>query len=149
MHRLWLKSIVGCWIATIACTSPAQDSSRQENKTNAATEQLLTVPIGGYVVGGHAGPILKNPYEGDKQAIAQGRSLFDAMNCSGCHAPLGGGGMGPPLSDDDWIYGGEPGNIYLSVLQGRPNGMPAFQNLGSEVIWKLVSYIRTLNQHAR
>ena len=34
----------------------------------------------------------------------RGRRLYDAFNCVGCHAH-GGGGIGPPLMDDKWIYG--------------------------------------------
>jgi len=36
----------------------------------------------------------------------------------------GGGGMGPPLIHDKWIYGGEIQNIAATILQGRPNGIP-------------------------
>ena len=39
---------------------------------------------------------------------------------------MGGGGIGPPLMDDRWIYGSAPENIYASIVQGRPNGMPAW-----------------------
>src|SRR3954447_24524193 len=34
----------------------------------------------------------------------EGKRLFSWFNCSGCHAN-GGGGMGPALMDDKWIYG--------------------------------------------
>ena len=62
------------------------------------------------------------------------------MNCNGCHAPHGAGGMGPPLSDAEWIYGSEPAQIFLTVVQGRPNGMPSFaQALPEDDIWKLVA----------
>ncbi|HZV97857.1 MAG TPA: c-type cytochrome [Methylophilaceae bacterium] len=90
-------------------------------------------------------PNLRNPYQGDPKAVAQGQTLYSAMNCIGCHAPQGGGGMGPPLSDDVWIYGSEPAQVYLSIVQGRPNGMPSFAKaLPPEAIWQLVSYVRSL-----
>lgn len=106
--------------------------------------QLQRVPVSGL----HIGPPshMKNPYEGDKQAWMQGKKLFKAMNCSGCHAPGGGGGMGPPLSDNHWIYGGSPGQIYLSILHGRPNGMPQWgTTLPPQAIWELVTYVETLS----
>ena len=28
--------------------------------------------------------------------------------------------------DDKWIYGYEPEQIFATISQGRPNGMPAF-----------------------
>lgn len=88
-----------------------------------------------------------NPYAGDEQAIAAGGRHFAAFNCSGCHAPLGGGGMGPPLSDGAWIHGGAPGQIYLSIVHGRADGMPAWgAMLPEKTIWKIVAYIETLDR---
>src|SRR5690606_15804703 len=90
-------------------------------------------------------PAILNPLSGDPEAVAAGERHFAAFNCGGCHAPLGGGGMGPPLSDDAWIYGSEPAQIYLSILHGRPDGMPAWSSmLPRRTIWELVSYIETL-----
>src|SRR5437764_7001810 len=43
-------------------------------------------------------------FEGNAWHISQGQRLFAWMNCSGCHSH-GGGGMGPPLRDDEWRYG--------------------------------------------
>lgn len=94
------------------------------------------------------GPLLTtdvaNPYEGNAQAISEGKRLFDWYNCSGCHGH-GGGGMGPPLMDHTWIYGGEPANIFESILKGRPNGMPAWGRIPAHQIWQLVAYVRSLS----
>ncbi|MEX2497020.1 MAG: c-type cytochrome [Woeseia sp.] len=92
-------------------------------------------------------PNIENPYSGNEQAIAAGERHFAAFNCGGCHAPLGGGGMGPPLSDDAWIYGSEPAQVYLSIMHGRPEGMPAWSSmLPRRAVWELVAYIETLSQ---
>lgn len=92
-------------------------------------------------------PQITNPYSGDPQAIAAGERHYVAYNCAGCHAPMGGGGMGPPLSDDDWIYGGNPEQIYLSIMHGRPEGMPAWASmLPSKTAWQIVAYVETLPQ---
>ncbi len=89
---------------------------------------------------------VKNPYAGDPQAIAQGQKLYQAFNCVGCHFG-GGGGIGPPLMDRDWIYGGEPANIFQSIAQGRPNGMPAFGiMLPDDQIWILAAYVQSLSE---
>lgn len=107
--------------------------------------QLQHVPVSGL----HMGPAseLKNPYAGNRQAWMEGKKLFNAMNCAGCHAPGGGGGMGPALSDKVWIYGGSPGEIYLSILHGRPNGMPQWGTvLPPQAIWSLVTYVQTLSE---
>ncbi|HVL66492.1 MAG TPA: c-type cytochrome [Vicinamibacterales bacterium] len=85
------------------------------------------------------------PYQENAYGIAEGKRLFVAYNCNGCHAH-GGGGIGPPLMDDKWIYGSEPDQIYSTIAQGRPNGMPAFgAKVPSQHIWQLVSYVQTLS----
>ena len=76
----------------------------------------------------------------DPEQIAAGKQLFSAMNCAGCHFN-GGGGMGPPLMDNIWIYGDSIENIGASIREGRPNGMPAFRGfLPDEQIWQLAAY---------
>lgn len=54
--------------------------------------------------------------------------------------------MGPPLMDDEWIYGPQPENIFATIVQGRPNGMPAFgTRLSTTQVWQLASYIRSMS----
>lgn len=134
---------------TLGAAAQAQAQAIDPGKAPGA-EQLLRVPVGGTHIPLHANPQkLSNPYEGNSDAIVQGRTLFHSMNCVGCHGPQGGGAIGPPLSDRDWIYGSEPAQIYLSILQGRPNGMPSFAGaLPSDSIWKLAAYVATLSKPA-
>ena len=59
----------------------------------------------------------------------------------------GGGGMGPSLSDDIWIYRSSPANIYLDIVQGREAGMPAFgAMLPDRTVWELVAYIQSISE---
>ena len=88
---------------------------------------------------------LTNPLANDPAAARDGEQLYNSMNCAGCHGALGGGGIGPPFADEDWIYGGGPGQIFASVAQGRPNGMPSFGGrLPAESIWRIVSYVQSI-----
>ena len=85
------------------------------------------------------------PYEGNAWAISEGQRLYNWYNCSGCHFN-GGGGIGPPLMDDVWIYGSEPQNIHDTIVEGRPNGMPSFGgHIPDEQIWQIVAYVRSLS----
>jgi cytochrome c oxidase cbb3-type subunit III len=87
---------------------------------------------------------VKNEYEQNAQAISEGQKLYQNMNCVGCHAN-GGGGMGPALMDDKWIYGSDPQQIYATILQGRPNGMPSFAGkIPNQEVWKLTAYVRSV-----
>lgn len=88
-------------------------------------------------------------YERDAYDVAQGKTLFEKMNCMGCHGH-GGGGMGPALSDDYWIYGGQLVDIYHSIRDGRPNGMPFWRDrLTDTQIWQLASYVRSMGRYIR
>ena len=90
-----------------------------------------------------------NPYEENAYAVSQGKRLFRQYNCNGCHAS-GGGDSGPPLMDDKWIYGHEPANIYATIVQGRPNGMPSFGgHIPDDQVWQLAAYIRSMSGQLR
>jgi cytochrome c oxidase cbb3-type subunit 3 len=87
----------------------------------------------------------RNPYENNAYAQSEGQRLFGWYNCAGCHAN-GGGGMGPALMDDEWIYGSSPENVYATIIQGRPNGMPSFAGkIPTPQVWQLVTYVRSLS----
>ena len=91
----------------------------------------------------------RNPYDNAAYAVSQGQKLYQAFNCNGCHFN-GGGGIGPPLMDDKWIYGGEPANIVATILEGRPNGMPSFRGLIPETqAWQIAAYVRSLSGQLR
>jgi cytochrome c oxidase cbb3-type subunit 3 len=84
-------------------------------------------------------------YANNAQAISQGQQLFSWMNCVGCHAH-GGGGMGPPLMDDEWRYGGRIDQIAATIVEGRPNGMPSFRGkITDDQVWQLAAYVRSLS----
>lgn len=92
---------------------------------------------------------VSNPYEANAYGIAQGQRLYIWMNCTGCHA-YGGGAIGPPLMDEKWIYGADPENIFASIVEGRPNGMPSFRGkLSDQQVWQLVAYVQSLSGHVR
>ena len=86
-----------------------------------------------------------NPYGGSAWSTSEGQRLFSQMNCAGCHAN-GGGAIGPALMDDEWIYGSAPEQIFASIAEGRPNGMPSWKSaLTNQQIWELVAYVRSLS----
>ena len=88
---------------------------------------------------------VKNEYEENAYALSEGKRLFSSYNCNGCHAQ-GGGGMGPPLMDDEWIYGGRPEQIFSTIVEGRPNGMPSFRNKVPDFqVWQLSAYERSMS----
>lgn len=88
-----------------------------------------------------------NPLEGKADAIAAGRALFGKMNCAGCHAYDLTGGMGPDLTDGSWQYGAKPGEVYHTIAEGTPRGMPGWKDkMTVDEIWQVVAYIQSRKQ---
>ena len=90
-------------------------------------------------------PRVLSPYQENAWGMAEGKRLYSFFNCSGCHAN-GGGAIGPALTDDKWIYGAAPQQIYSTVVEGRANGMPAFGGrIPDQQVWQLVAYVQSLS----
>ena len=88
-------------------------------------------------------------YEQNAAAIAKGQQLYSWMNCVGCHHH-GGGGMGVPLMDGKWVYGGRIEQVAASIRDGRPGGMPAWQGrLTEQQIWQLAAFVRSMSGQLR
>jgi cytochrome c oxidase cbb3-type subunit 3 len=89
-------------------------------------------------------PVPQNSFDENAYAVSQGQQLFSSFNCVGCHAH-GGGGMGPALMDSKWLYGSTPQQIFASIVEGRPNGMPSFRGkIVDAQVWQLVAYVRSV-----
>ncbi len=88
---------------------------------------------------------LRNPYADNPSSIATGSQLFLLYNCYGCHGGRAGGGMGPSLRDSVWRYGSSDTQLFATISEGRPVGMPAWGGrIPEDQIWQLISYIRSL-----
>ena len=121
---------------------PAQDFSTEQPHGGAVITSALAPGLGQSRVttDARAAPYYNNP-----QAVAEGKRLYRAYNCSGCHSN-GGGGMGPALMDDQWIYGGRLEQIHQTLVEGRPNGMPAWGGkVPDEQLWQISAYVRSMS----
>jgi cytochrome c oxidase cbb3-type subunit 3 len=88
-------------------------------------------------------------FENNAYHINEGQRLYRWFNCNGCHA-AGGGDIGPALMDAQWRYGGSIEEIRASIVQGRPNGMPAFGGkIPDPQVWQIAAYVRALSGNVR
>jgi cytochrome c oxidase cbb3-type subunit 3 len=84
-------------------------------------------------------------YEESAYTVAEGKRLYQAYNCVGCHAQ-GGGAIGPALMDAEWIYGSSLEQIHSTIVQGRPNGMPSFAGkIPDYQVWEIAAYVRSMS----
>ena len=52
--------------------------------------------------------------------------------------------------DAQWIYGNQPQNIFSTIVEGRPNGMPSFRGrIATQQVWQLVAYVRSVGAIAQ
>ncbi|VAW76648.1 Cytochrome c oxidase (cbb3-type) subunit CcoP [hydrothermal vent metagenome] len=72
-----------------------------------------------------------------------------ATYCAACHGADGTGNIAlgaPDLTDDTWLYGGSPGVIRQSILNGRSGKMPAHRDfLGEDKVHLLATYVYSLS----
>jgi cytochrome c oxidase cbb3-type subunit III len=112
-------------------------------------DTLRFVAHGEYVQAGLVQPrdtlILRNPLQSSDEAVRTGAKLYISYNCIDCHGSEGSGAMAPAFTDGRWHYGGSQAEVYESIFQGRPDGMPAWGGLiDNASIWRLVAYVRSL-----
>ncbi|MET0385904.1 MAG: cbb3-type cytochrome c oxidase N-terminal domain-containing protein [Polyangiales bacterium] len=85
----------------------------------------------------------------DNAAVSAGRQAFNT-NCVACHGPKGEGSIGPNLTDESWLHGGAPSQIYTTVRDGVPaKGMPTWGAvLGGGGVRDVTAYLLTVrNSH--
>lgn len=78
--------------------------------------------------------------------IAGGQKLFTA-NCTACHGAAGQGMVGPNLTDDYWLHGGQVNQVFSTIKYGVPEkGMKSWKDdFSPKQIAQLASFIKTLH----
>lgn len=136
---------LGAALCLVGCDARDPGAGAGDAPSSAPSTAPPRIPGSALIPGGSAPAVtVANPYGSSPEAIRDGARLFDWYNCSGCHAG-GGGGMGPPLMDQTWIYGSRPANMFDVIVEGRPGGMPAFGGrIPEDQIWKIVAYVTSM-----
>ena len=80
-----------------------------------------------------------------QEARDMGKRLF-LTYCMQCHGSDAGGSRGfPNLTDDNWLWGGTPEQIRVSIANGRIGVMPTHAHLGDEKIDQVTTYVASLS----
>jgi cytochrome c oxidase cbb3-type subunit 3 len=81
----------------------------------------------------------------DATEIQNGKKIFE-LNCAACHGKAGEGTVGPNLTDEYWLHGGNISDIFKTIKYGWPEkGMKSWKDDFSPAqIAQLTSYIKTL-----
>ncbi|GGF98947.1 c-type cytochrome [Pontibacter amylolyticus] len=81
----------------------------------------------------------------DAAALESGKALY-IQNCAACHGQAGEGTVGPNLTDEYWLHGGDVNDIFKTVKFGVPSkGMVPWQGkLTKDQMLEVSSYILSL-----
>ena len=95
--------------------------------------------------GGGDEPTDLNAMIGNSVSIGKGKETYTA-NCAPCHGPQGQGTIGPNLTDNYWLHGGKPDQIFHTIVNGVPDkGMPAWGPiLGEQKARQLTAFIKSI-----
>jgi cytochrome c oxidase cbb3-type subunit III len=144
--RTLVFALLSCAGLLVSACEREERAFRPQNVADESDEKIALVPLSP----GGAGPVEARSgkgkdYEQNAHHLSQGKKFYGWFNCTGCHSN-GGGGSGPPLMDDVWIYGGSIENIVATIREGRPNGMPSFRGkIPDEQIWEIAGYVRSMS----
>lgn len=143
--RVLLPAALGAGLCVMLLTSCDREDRRFRDSppgnSPTAVVRLSSLQPGPGLMVSH----VDNEYEENAYSVAQGLRFYVWYNCNGCHA-MGGGGMGPPLMDAEWVYGSAPEQVYSTIMEGRPNGMPSWAGrIPESQVWQIVAYVRSMS----
>ena len=87
-----------------------------------------------------------NPFTGDADMAAEGRTLYFQVGCQGCHGGGGGGGMATSVIDDAWTFGSDDAVLFRLIKGEIPEQtMPTvYSVLEDDEVWKILAFIRSV-----
>jgi cytochrome c oxidase cbb3-type subunit 3 len=146
-----MRTAVAMLLFPVLALAACQREERDTRPQSALGSGEQPTPVTTLEPGGQRPPASDNKaasFEANAFHMSEGKRLFGWFNCSGCHAN-GGGGMGPALMDEKWIYGSSIESIHATIRDGRPNGMPRFgDKIPDDQIWELAAFVRSLSGNA-
>lgn len=88
---------------------------------------------------------MKNPFASDPTAVSAGKTLYE-QTCQSCHGAEATGDRGPALNGS-YKHGSQDTDLYQSIRMGIPGTqMPGFSFLPTDSVWKIITYLRTLDE---
>jgi len=155
-----MLALVTCWqlkcaavagLSLLASTLTACDRERRDTRVDppiaAALDHAAVMPGGRLGAPPEIDRALGKPFDNNAFSLSEGKRLYAWFGCRQCYGD-GEGGKGPPFVDGWWVYGPDMVSIFVSIRDGRPQGMPAFRDrLTTEQIWQVAGYIRTIGAY--
>ncbi|MBK7764513.1 MAG: c-type cytochrome [Bacteroidetes bacterium] len=104
-------------------SGPTQLEEYQNELVKADADKMAYLKLAGNLVDENTVKLVD-----DAVILADGQKIY-ATNCVACHGDKGQGGVGPNLTDANWIHGGSINDIFKTIKYGVPDkGMRAWQS---------------------
>lgn len=142
LYGFYLTIIVGCiylWRYHVSHSAPLSAEEYATAVANADEEVKEYLKKKGESVDENTVTLIK-----DAGQLAAGKAIF-LKSCVACHKEDARGDVGPNLTDDYWLHGGDIKSIFKTIRYGV-NAMPQWQNsYSNKEIAELASYVKSLH----
>lgn len=132
--------LLACFIVAgvvFALAQSANDAAAKTRRSGGYYSEILNAP-------GKA-QALHNPFEGNPNALAAGRKLFE-LRCAECHGSAAEGTRKAPSLRTPQVRDTAPGALFWVLTNGVVRrGMPVWSKLPEQQRWQIVTYLRSLN----
>jgi putative heme-binding domain-containing protein len=115
--------------------------------TNEVHYRMISLTVGLFaaaVVFGQSAQVVKNPKEGNADAIRSGTATYRAR-CTGCHGGEAKGAAGGSDLTRLWSEKGTDQTIFQSIRRGIPNTLKAHSFGPDDDAWNVMAYLKTLD----
>ncbi len=134
-----LFAVVYLWRYHVAYSAPLMKEEYEISVKKAEEEVKAYLAAQGEAIDENTVTYMSEPAD-----LAAGKQIYIAA-CVACHREDGGGLVGPNLTDDYWMHGGDMKSIFKTVKYGI-NAMPPWQaSYSNKQLAQVASYVKSLH----
>ncbi len=170
LSNSFIKIFIACFLLVPFSinASSAENTEAEAKSSDSSSVDILSMTPAEVVEKIPQGEI-KSPFvPTDAKVAEEGHTVFMETSCNGCHGGTGGGGMGPPLSNQRWVYGNDVDTLFRLITLGtielqakgytrkarenvrapmpaQASGAIVIESLTTERILKIINWIQSLH----
>ncbi len=134
-----LFAVVYMWRYHVAYSAPLSIEEYEISVKKADEEVKAYLASQGEAIDENTVTVMMAPAD-----LAAGKQIYAAV-CIACHKEDGGGLVGPNLTDDYWMHGGDIKSVFKTIKYGI-NAMPAWQaSYSNKQLAQVASYVKSLH----
>lgn len=134
-------AVIYLWEYHVSKSAPLSKEEYEISVTKADAEKTAYLEKAANNVDENTVKLLKDP-----ESLAAGKKNFETV-CAACHTATGGGNVGPNLTDDYWLHGGNIKDVFKTLKYGwQEKGMKSWKDDFSPIqLAQLASYVKSLH----